>query len=302
MNRQYLVKLLTELQFPEDAVISLGNAYEKLISKGQEDGLLCIVEKYDRQVLSYNECIEQVKILAIQTDIHEYVLTMIYLIFLGKVLKRQYTELGIDEKLWVNAMADLRFKASDCHGLYGIWGTKDAPWHKSFFSLSRFGFGKLQFDSGFFGSDYEKEGLVLCKETPILNVHIPRTGEKLDYESVQQAYRDAIRFFRWFMPDKYEEHPIVFVLKSWMLFEKHKEILDPASNFMRFCSDFEIIERGQYADYANVRWVFNRFYDGDLSVLPKESSLQRAYIEMIKNQERNGWGRGIYCPELRMRS
>lgn len=297
MSKQYVIDFLVDFEFPDGAQAALAAAYDKLTATGMEAPLRRTVEKYEKKILSYNECIEQVKLIAIRGGLHEYTLTLIFLILLGRVLKREYGDRGIEERLWRESMLDLSYKAQDCHALFGVWGTKDAPWHKRFFNLTRFGFGKLQFDAGVFGGEYESEGLSLRADTPVLNVHIPRTGGKLDYDGVRAAYADATAFFRGFMPEKYEGRTVVFALKSWMLFERHGEFLPPTSNFMKFCSDFEIVETGTYPDYASAHWVFRRLYDGDLSALPADSSLQRAYIGMIRRGEPLGWGRGIFCPE-----
>ena len=67
---------------------------------------------------------------------------------------------------------------------------------ESFFNMTRFGFQKLQFEIVPFRYHYEKDGIVLNPESPVLNTHIPRTGERLDPESVRRSYELGAAFFK----------------------------------------------------------------------------------------------------------
>ena len=240
----YLTKFLDDFSFLEEAKKSLLSDYDKLIDLGKSGVIHELVELYRNNSIGYDDGIKTIGDLAQETGIHEYSLVMLYLIFLSDVLKERYKNSGIDESVWFDTISDLKFKTLDCHGLYGVWGTKDADWHKHFFAMTQFGFGKLQFAHGKFGTQYEKNGIKLQEDSHVLWVHIPRTGGKLDYESVQNAYKKGIAFFRKHFPEYYADNPVVFVCRSWMLYEKHKQILNPESNFMRFINDFDIFATG----------------------------------------------------------
>ena len=62
-------------------------------------------------------------------------------------------------------------------------------------------------------------------------------------------------------------------------------------------NDYEIISSGEYNGYGEVWRLFDRMYDGDVDHLPMDSSLRRAYAELIRNGEKTGWGRGLLILE-----
>ena len=298
MKEQYLVDFLDSFAFPETAKESILDTYATLVATKKERFLFDCVADYGANNCTYNDGIERIKVLAKETGIHEYALTLVYLIYVADILKERYKARGIDEIIWHDTVSDLKYKALDCEGLFGVWGTKDAPWHKGFFEMQKFGFGKLQFEPAAFGAKYEKNGIILQEDSPVLYVHVPRTGEKLDYDGVKSSYKQAAAFYKKYFADTYADKPVVFVFRSWMLFEKHKDIMKPTSNFMRFCNDFDVFQYGEYPDYTSVWRVFYRFYEGNLSAMPTDTSLQRAYIEIINNKEKTGWGWGVYAPDL----
>lgn len=294
MQREYLLRFLDGFAFPDGAKEALTSAYEKV--KGSV--FFKYISAYEDGSLGYDEGIKKVVTLAQEINVNEYTLVLLYLIYLAEVLKKRYVMQGMDTEVWRSSMLDLKSKAIDCEGYCGIWGTKVAPWHKGFFELQRFGFEKLQFNISSFGKKYDKNGLHLTEDDIVLRVHIPRTGEKLDYEGVQKAYRQATVFFKKHFPKQFKDRPVVFVLQSWMLFDKLKTVLNPQSNFMKFCNDYDVFEQEMYEDYSSTWRVFYRPYEGDLSKMPQDTSLQRAYAKWIEQGEKVGAGWGLYYPNF----
>lgn len=295
--KAYLTDFLRKFDYPNAAQTSILQTYETLLARGGAEELRAVVSAYRARDIDYRAGIEKIKELAQKTDINEYALVLLYLIFLVDVLLEQYEEKGIEESVWFDTVSDLKYKAFDCEGLYGVWGDKDAGWHGGFFEFKKFGFEKLQFQLCTFGYTYEKNGLKLKEDDAVVAVHVPRTGEKLDYESVQRAYKKALCFFRKYFAETFENKPIVFTFKSWMLFDKLKKILPPQSNFMRFCADFDVFRKGEDEDYSSAWRVFYKPYEGDISKMPQDTSLQRAYAKMIERGEKLGWGHGVYFPK-----
>ena len=162
-------------------------------------------------------------------------------------------------------------------------------WFWGFFRLERFALGRLQFEIVRFGGDYETDGVSLTPDSLVINVHIPRTGTRLDRESVLESYRLAAEFYRAILGDK-----IVFVCSSWLLFPKNRELLSPTSNLLAFMNDFDIYTSGEYLNYGEVWRLFDKAYDGDVTHLPADTSLRRAYIDLISRGEKTGWGKGVF--------
>lgn len=296
--KKYMVDFLDDFEFCQQAKEQLLKDYDRVISSEKQNAFFNCITAYETGEISYDDGIQSIQEIAKTLNINVYSLALIYLIFLTKSLKIRYQEQGISEETWRETVADLKYKALDCEGLYGVWGVNAFSWHKGFFELTKFGFGKLQFQLTNFNNEYAKNGLSLQKDSRVVYVHVPRTGGKLDYDEVQISYQKAKAFFKSRFADIFETQPLVFVFRSWMLFEKHKDILAEQSNFMRFCNDYDVFERGEYEDYSNAWRVFYCPYDGDISKLPQNTSLQKAYAEIIQKGEKLGWGWGVYCPEF----
>ena len=86
---------------------------------------------------------------------------------------------------------------------------------------------------------------------------------------------------------------IVFVCNSWLLFKRHEELLREGANLRHFIKDYELVSSGEYKDYSEVWRLFDTMYNGDADLLPADTSLRRAYVDLIKRGEPTGWGRGI---------
>ena len=291
MQKEYLEKFLDDFAFPNGAKDALFDAYEQV----RDSVFFSVVESY-KSVLGYDECLANIRALATERGVNEYTLILLYLVYIAEELKEEYIRKAIDLQIWHDSVLDLKYKALDCMDCCGVWGTKEAQWHKQFFELKRFGFGKLQFNVKDFANEYDKDGIRLGKQSFALAVHIPQTGEKLDYESVQSAYKKAVPFFRKYFPEVFDGKPVVFFLKSWMLFDKLRGVLKPQSNFMLFCKDFDVFRQDIYDDYSSVWRVFHKPYTGELSSLPQDTCLQRAYAKWIEQGEKIGYGWGVYCP------
>ena len=187
-------------------------------------------------------------------------------------------------------MYDLKYKIIECHLVHNVWGSFVASWFPGFFYLNRFGFGKLQFEIIKFNDEYEKDGIKLTTESKVLNVHIPRTGGRLDEESRKLSYAMAAEFYK----DRLGGEPIIFVCSSWLLFPKHYEMMKPTSNLYAFMADYDVFKSGLYDNYGQTWRLFDTPYNEDHSKLPQNTSLRREYVKLMDSGEKTGWGRGVY--------
>lgn len=221
---------------------------------------------------------------------HVYQVFFLYLVMLAKPLKEFYRQRGISEEIWYNSMLDLKWKNEECKLVKGMCGTF-TNWFARFFDLTRFAIGRLQFEIITTDAEYTVGTLTLPAGSPVINVHIPRTGTKLDRDSVQNSYRQAAAFYAPQLP---AGMPVIFTCHSWLLFPRHREVLKPDSNILAFMNDFMPIDDGLYANYSSVWRLFDKDYEGDVNALPQDSSLRRAYAAWITKGEPVGWGRGAF--------
>lgn len=295
--KTYLCEFLNLFSYPEEACEQLKQTCDRIYSredlKTAFEGVLKCYE--DEMEYDFSKLLTQMAEISSKGDIHVYTGNMFLLICLSKTLKQYYAAAGVDEKIWFTSMCDLKYKLMECKCVYDIWGTFVPSWYDWFYSMKRFGFGKLQFEVIPLDRKYEKDGVVLQPGCSVIRVHIPRTGTRLDRESLDASYREACAFYK--TREEFRDLPIVFVCQSWLLFPRNKEVLSPDSNLRSFISDYDIVEQETNADYSDVWRLFDVKYDGNVEHLPQNSSLRRAYADWIRKGEKIGWGYGVYVYE-----
>ena len=287
--REYLKAFMSEFEYPLNATTELLSAYDTLNALCGYELSDMIAEYNSDNKLDYEIFEENIKQISKNADIHEYTGALILLLCLTKKLREYYRETGISDDIFRNTVLDLRYKLDECICVHGVVGTFVLKWFWGFFKLERFALGRLQFEVVNFGADYEIDGVKLTPDTRVLNIHIPRTGTRLDHDSVLASYKLAADFYRAELGEK-----IAFVCSSWLLFPRHREMLSATSNLIAFIDDFEIISSGEYSNYGEVWRLFDKMYDGDVTHLPADSSLRRAYINLISHGEKTGWGKGVF--------
>ena len=289
--KRYLIGFFEEFDYPHKARVSLLSAFDRLWATPEaREGLSALLHAYGRGMeQDMKAALETMRELSALSGIHEYEGALLLFLCYTKDLEGYYRKAGLSREIYRSSMLDLKYKLLECKLVHNIWGAFVAWWFPWFFTLRRFGFGRLQFEQIPFGEHYTGGGITLTPESPVINVHIPRTGERLDRESTLASYRAAAAFFAPRIGD-----PVVFVCHSWLLFPKNKELLRPGSNLLSFISDFDIFKSGLYEDYKETWRLFDRMYTGDADALPTDTSLRRAYVDLIRKGEPTGWGQGVY--------
>ena len=178
----------------------------------------------------------------------------------------------------------------ECYDLHGEYGATNGLGFAIFFSLKRFGIGILQFEVIDFNRTAEIDGVKLLPTDKVINIHIPKSGEPFTLELRAEAYKKAKEFFKGEFVGKKK---IPFFCHSWLLFKKHREILKPTSNLIRFADEFTIFAEYQFDDYLESWRLFNKVYTCPED-MPQETSLQRAYVEMMKRGEKTGGSEGVF--------
>lgn len=290
--KTYLETFMIDFDFPKEAQIELNDAYIKVFSDVTHlQALTNIFEAYKvNKKKGFPELLNFCKQVSKNKNVSEYVMYALVLVVMTKISKIHYQAEQISSSVWKNNFLDLKYKLYECKLVKGIWGIFVPEWYLGFFDVSRFAFGKLQFEIIDFGCTYNKNSISLTDESAVINMHIPRTGTGLTPQDVEDACEKAAQFFK----ERYAIDPIVFVCHSWLLYPENKKILKPTSNLYSFISRFDIVKVEEYSDYKEIWRLFDCEYTGDVSQLPADTSLRRAYIDRIKNGEKTGCGYGVF--------
>ncbi len=283
--------LMMHLDFSEYAHGELISSLDKILTRSDTadefDRLLSIYD--ENELCDYADMLSRVGDIAKRASIHEYTATMLLYLALGERLKERYIERGIELDIFYNSLADLRYKLEECRLVYGVLGSFVGSWFQGFYKLRRFALGRLQFEIINSTGEFIIDGIKITPETRIINLHIPRTGGRLEHGEVLKSYALAAEFFGSELAD-----PIIFHCKTWMFDSFIKETLSPNSNMVKFMNAFTMVEEGTYDGYGEVWRLFDKSYNGNPDDLPADSSLRRAYIERIKRGEALKWARGLF--------
>ena len=283
------------LEFPSEACARLADVLDAI---ARDESSL---KEFSRLLTEYDEnfdvdhCARVEEMRALSTsvgiDAREGWLVL-YLSMLPR-LRLYFEEKGIPDERFLAVIPDLRYKLTECtvvEGVYGLMESAVGRWYELLFRCRLFTFARLQFVFQEANFVCECEGVKIEKDTPLLNIHIPRTGGKLDREGVLAAYREAAEYYA----SAFGDRPIIMTCSSWMLCPRPAEFLAPDSNMMQFYHDFHLVSSGYYDNYASVWRVFDCDYTGDVDALPTNTSLRRAYADRVRRGEPTGSGRGFF--------
>ena len=222
--------------------------------------------------------------------IHEYASALLIFIFMAKKLKEYYKEVGLSEEMYYITVCDLKYKAIECKLIKGIWGSFVAIWFAGFFECERFGIDNLQFEVIKCGLEYNYKGIELQKDTKVINIHLPRTGGRLDKNELDATLKKAQEF----LAKRYNLDTPVFYCHSWLLHKNIVGAFKEGSNLKYFADKFEMVYCGDYESYSEVWRLFDMDYTEDYSKFPADSSFRRYVIKLMEDKKAFGYGVGVF--------
>ena len=289
--RAYLQEFMESYDYPREAIDTLLVAYDVLGTHADFQQLLAIYDK-DR-FCDYKALLSKCKEIASDTGIHTYTVEFLMFMCFSRRLREIYRENGLPDSMWWQSMLDLKCKMMVCKSVKNIWGMFVAWWYDGWFRLERFGMGRMQFELLDFPFDYyEKDGKILRKGDKVINVHIAKTGESIAPALLEDAYRQAVAFFK----DEFIGKPIPFFCESWLAYPKLDDFLKEGSNIKAFKDRFDIFHVHLYdkGDYSEMWRLYDMDYTGNLDDFPGDSSLRRAYKQYLKEGGQVGEGYGVF--------
>lgn len=199
-----------------------------------------------------------------------------------------YKKLGIPDDVFFATMSDFARNCERTFELYGTYGIQQQVYRKWFrlnLDMCLFRLGRLQFDIRKSLDDIPEFDLKIGDT--VLWVHIPK-GDGLSDAECESAYDYARVFFK----KHFDLDKCVFMCNSWLLHPWLREVLSKESGIIKFQSKFKLTKIA--TDYDNARaWIFPGLENVDLEKLPQKTSLQRAAVIRMKNNEDIGYAIGI---------
>lgn len=221
---------------------------------------------------------------------YEYSLNLIFLLYCLDDLKANYETAGYDVSIYYDTISDITCKMRECRALHNIIGIFAFNWFHKQFLMQLFSLGRFQYVKGEFTADtpYCFKNITVNPHDEVYYIHIP-SGGSMTEEKRYASYKKAFDFFA-----KNSGEHIVFVCDSWLLYPQNRFIFPETSNMMGFLNDFDIIKSYENAEPFRDAWrVFNKAFDGDISTLPQETTLQKNYAAYLAAGNKVGHGYGI---------
>ena len=289
LTRDGVVSFLDAYPYTAEMRDAILGGFDLLSSNEEFRSIVSVYEENPRApYATLNEQLTRMQALSTAVGISPYLGHLVMLIAWTPALRRVYTERGFSMQMLHATLADLYYKTLECMAVQGCVGTFVASWEVKIFKMEIFAHGRLQFEPVSLSKDTVVGEVTLPVGTRVFSVHIPRTLTPLDHDAVMESYRLADLFFR--------EHGMcehtIFFCSSWLLFPRHRELLREGANIVRFLSDYTITESGEYETYNDLWRLFDCKFT-TVDALPTDTSIRRAYAELIRRGEKTGWGRGF---------
>ena len=290
--KKYLENFLNEFNYEDDAKQSLINDFDKIYSN--ENALELYKQAlalYDKDRLcNYGDILKLSKDASEIADIHQYASDLLIIIFMAKRLKEYYKELGLTEEMYYVTVCDLKYKAVECKLIKGVWGSFVGAWFAGFFQVERFGIDNLQFEVIKCGLTCNYNGIEITPETKVINLHIPRTGGRLDKNAMDETLKKA----QAFLVERYNLKTPIFYAHSWLLHYNIIPAFKEGSNLKAFADRFMMVSYGDYDSYEQVWRLFDMDYTEDYSKFPSDSSFRRYVIKLMQDKKAFGYGVGVF--------
>ena len=282
--------------YPADAAEALLRVEQRL------DSDPVFAAKFDTLVHNYmvaaaiplDVSLDALKTLAEEYEINVYTLHFVYIMNCTEILRARYAEQGIDEAVFWQGVDDLRCKLLECIEVKGVPGTFVAGWNNGFLKMTRFAYGRFQFEWSTYDRDFGfvmPSGRVVKKGDRYVNFHIPSSGVPLTDDVRIASYKEAYAHYK----DAFGGQPVLFGCGSWLLYPRHREFLPPALNILRFMDDFEIVDWEEEKDGFHNDWrVFGRHTGTPWKDMPRDTSLRRAYADWLTAGNHAGHAFGLF--------
>ena len=113
-------QIATKLDFPTEAVDYLAEQQTLLLSNPKATALLGSAMD-DLFMQNDPSLAEKLGTIATETGIHSYTVDMIFLLLAAYPLRYLYLQKGIDEKIYIDTLKDLKYKLMECKKLHGYF-------------------------------------------------------------------------------------------------------------------------------------------------------------------------------------
>ncbi len=270
--------LLERLPLPQEVTNELHCAGERFFEVGAAD-LLRLEVAYYTGKLDIAQASEEAHKFAETLNLSPLVINYIVCACFSKTMWEKFRNAGYSDELYWETVEDFQYKLFECKQVHGVYGLDCVLWYDIFFKVCLFKLGRLQFEKRLYYLDEPAiiGGMTVQKGDPIISVHIPSCGP-LTRELRMDSYRRAYEFFK----KENDGKPIVFYCGSWLCSTDNRDIFPAHLNVVDFLNDWKVFKE-RNNNGSDLWRVFGTQYTGDLSLLPRDNTMRRAFGEWLDN-------------------
>lgn len=195
-----------------------------------------------------------------------------------------YNDLGIDEKIFFDTMADIAVWCENNNNK----GLKNIGWIKNHLCCELFKVGRLQYQIDKARNvTFDYDCLPFDFGDNIVNIHIPQ-GEPLSFSACVESVENGKEFLKKYFPDFTYEY---MVCESWLMYDNNYLFMESGCNILQFQSMFDIVYSSQ-DDRQAIERIFGKRRIIKSSY-PENTTLQRNAKKYILSGKKLGIGIGV---------
>lgn len=276
--------ILDEIGFTAD----LNRQYEKYKAlAGDEPDILA--DSFMKDEKNIKTAIEEMDA-SVMGGVPKFAKYLLFFLSCTGPLYEKYKDNGYSDELYIDTMKDISCKVNENLDLYDDIGISCPNWFSDYFKLTRFGFGRMQFDITHHPCEaVEIAGHIVNEGDFIIRGHVPSTGP-LIYEECVKSYKRAYEFVK----GQFSGDLLPVEYWSWMLFPHYKDFFGEGSNSKRFIADYKVFGHFETDVFHDAWRIFGKDAGKEKENLPAKTSLQRKFIEYIGPGKTYGYGKGIF--------
>lgn len=285
----WLNESMTYMEYPQKTIDFVTHTYKKICNNKRANTLFHdALNLYKKQLCpTWNWGLASAERAVNSIRVHKFAGHFVFLLCVTKHVKVFYEQKGMPDGCFYGFLNDIKIKWGECVTIHKMDGVFVAEWFNRFVDGTRHTFGRLQFEPIFLGSDYEGNGIAVSEGDLAINIHIPG-GSKLLKQDCIDSFLKAAEFYA----PLFEDGKVIFHCNSWLLYPGHKEFLPETSALLMFADFFNIVETNDWR--GNLWRIFGQEDCEDVTILPENTGLQKAYKKRLLENGEIGEARGFF--------
>ena len=227
---------------------------------------------------TYQHISEIYELLRQATDSEAELLGAMLLAVVRSAQKRAEALTGRKQELFLTGLCDIAFKVRECVAYKKAFGIFVMNWYDRLIKGWRVQLGRLQFEEAVHsGPAIPAGGFILQEGEQVLYCHIPSGMGSLTRENCSDAIHRAWEEFPEFRKDGF----LPVLCRSWLFYPGYAQVFGENTGVGMFRSLWHYGVVGEQETFNDCWRIFSMDLPEDLSLLPQNTRMQRAFVDYI---------------------